>query len=256
MLPKKKILGVGITDALKKEILEYVIENLGKTGKSWYVVTPNPEILVFSNHQKPFQNILNSANLALNDGVGLSIAGKILGITLKERFTGVDFMEMLCSEVSNRPITVGFLGGRDRVAESAAECLLSKYPNLRVVFTGSEWNQGLLKSPKPANKRRSTNSSDESASRGPLVDVLFVAFGFPKQEEWMAQHQNSNIYKVAVGVGGAFDYISGKVPRAPIFVRKLGLEWLFRLVVQPWRFKRQLALVEFIGLVVKEKLFS
>jgi N-acetylglucosaminyldiphosphoundecaprenol N-acetyl-beta-D-mannosaminyltransferase len=86
------------------------------------------------------------------------------------------------------------------------------------------------------------------------IDILFVALGAPKQEFWINKNLDKIPVKVAIGVGGAFDYISGKTPRAPTFIRSVGLEWLFRLVVQPWRIKRQLALIEFIRLVVKEKL--
>ncbi|MBI2022959.1 WecB/TagA/CpsF family glycosyltransferase, partial [Candidatus Giovannonibacteria bacterium] len=88
------------------------------------------------------------------------------------------------------------------------------------------------------------------------IDILFVAFGFPKQEEWMHEHLGKIPVRVMVGVGGAFDYISGRVPRAPAWVQKLGFEWLFRLVVQPWRIKRQLALLRFAFLVLREKCYN
>ena len=92
------------------------------------------------------------------------------------------------------------------------------------------------------------------ALKSKKVDILFVAFGSPKQEIWIADNLNKIPAKVVVGVGGSFDFISGKVPRAPKFVRNLGLEWLFRLIIQPWRIKRQLSLLEFIYLVIREKL--
>jgi N-acetylglucosaminyldiphosphoundecaprenol N-acetyl-beta-D-mannosaminyltransferase len=85
------------------------------------------------------------------------------------------------------------------------------------------------------------------------TDILFVAFGSPKQEIWIAENLNQLPAKVVIGVGGAFDFISGKVRRAPVFIRQLGLEWLFRLIIQPWRIKRQLKLLTFIDLVLKEK---
>jgi N-acetylglucosaminyldiphosphoundecaprenol N-acetyl-beta-D-mannosaminyltransferase len=139
-------------------------------------------------------------------------------------------MQKLCQQVAEKPITVGFLGGRGGVAKKTAECLLGKYPKLQVKFIGEEWKQ------------------DQP------IDILFVAFGFPKQEEWMSHHINKIPVRVMMGVGGSFDYISGKIPRAPGFLRVVGLEWFYRLAKQPWRWKRQLALVEFLGLVLKEKL--
>lgn len=86
------------------------------------------------------------------------------------------------------------------------------------------------------------------------VDILFVAFGSPKQELWIAKNLKNIPATVSIGVGGAFDFVSGKVPRSPKILRKLGLEWLFRLIIQPWRIKRQLSLITFVFLVLKEKI--
>lgn len=88
----------------------------------------------------------------------------------------------------------------------------------------------------------------------PKVDILFVAFGSPKQEIWIYENLDKLPVKVAIGVGGAFDFLSGKIKRAPFWIRKAGLEWLFRLINQPWRIKRQLALIKFVILILKEKL--
>lgn len=289
MIEKKNILGVGITNATKKEVLEYIVKSIENFKKKLFFVTPNPEFLVLANKNPKFKNILNRADLASADGIGVIIAAKILGKSLKERFAGVDLVESLCKEVSEKPITVGFLGGRDRVAETAAECLRKKYPGLKVVFAQEEWPNSLgawqprvsgdvrLQNPKSQSLNSSslsksrlqsgakpTFSSPESglprsnytldARRYPLIDILFVAFGAPKQEFWISENLEKIPVKIAIGVGGAFDYISGRIPRAPFFVRKLGMEWLFRLILQPWRLKRQLALLEFIWLVIREKL--
>lgn len=236
MINKKKILGVGITDATQKEILEYIVKNLENFKKKLFLVTPNPEFLVLANKNPTFKNILNRANLASVDGVGVIIAAKILGEDLKGRFTGVDLVKSLCKEVEEKPITVGFLGGRDGVAERTAECLQKKHPKLKIVFAGEEW------------------PNDEKDGKNLNVDILFVSFGAPKQEFWISKNLDKLPVKIAIGVGGTFDYISGKIPRAPIFMRSIGLEWLFRLIVQPWRIKRQIALLEFIWLVFKEKI--
>jgi N-acetylglucosaminyldiphosphoundecaprenol N-acetyl-beta-D-mannosaminyltransferase len=288
MLNKKNILGVSITDATKKEILEYIVKNLENFKEKSFLVTPNPEFLVLANKNIAFKNILNRADLALADGVGLMIAAKIMGKPLKERFAGVDLVKSLCEVVAEKPITVGFLGGRDGIAEMTAECLRKKHPKLKIGFVGEEWSSELLGHPPhvaddaretfpspisnpsslserlPQTDRGSAFSSSASG-RAPslntkykiqntVVDILFVAFGAPKQEFWINENLEKIPVKVAIGVGGAFDYISGKIPRAPGFIRNIGLEWLFRLVVQPWRIKRQLSLLEFAWLVAKEKL--
>jgi N-acetylglucosaminyldiphosphoundecaprenol N-acetyl-beta-D-mannosaminyltransferase len=290
MISKKNILGVGITDATRKEILEYIVKNLENFKKKLTFVTPNPEFLVLANKNDTFREILNRADLASADGIGVMIAGKILGKPLKERFTGVDVVKSLCSEVSEKPITVGFLGGGDGVAEKTAECLRKMYPGLKVGFVGKEWPKGDIGARQPRVsgdvrlqnfKNQSLNSVSLSKSRQQTgaqptfnspenglpratenyfreesrpVDILFVAFGGPKQEFWIAENLSMLPVKIAIGVGGAFDYLSGKIPRAPKFIRDIGMEWLFRLIIQPWRIKRQVALLEFVWLVAKEKI--
>ena len=140
MIDRKNILGVNITNATKKETLEYIIKGLENYPKKYYVVTPNPEFLVIANKNPRFKNILNNAELALPDGIGVIVAGKILGKALKQRVTGTELLESLCKEVAEKPITVGFLGGGPGVADKTAECLVSRYPGLKVGFVGSEWD--------------------------------------------------------------------------------------------------------------------
>lgn len=230
MFSKKKLLGIGFTVATEREVLEYIATGLEKRMEKYYVVTPNPEILVIANKNKNYKNVLNSAKLALPDGIGIVIAGKILRKGFKERITGTDLLEKLCKEVAKKPITIGFLGAGPGVAFKTAECLRKKYPGLKVALAQEEWNEGFSKQ----------------------IDILFVAFGSPKQELWIAQNLEKLPVNVAVGVGGAFDFISGEVKRAPRLIRKIGLEWLYRLIKQPWRIRRQLSLLTFIFLVLKE----
>ncbi|MCL5432813.1 MAG: WecB/TagA/CpsF family glycosyltransferase [Patescibacteria group bacterium] len=280
MLVKNFLLGTGITNASKEQILEYLVKGLKQPSQNYYIVTPNPEILVYANKHKEFQKILNNARLALPDGIGVKWAGKLLGRKFKQKITGVDFMKNVCEKIAEKPITVGLMGGRDGVAERTAECLRKKYPGLRIGFVGEEWDTGRSSHysddarkafSKPNNITRSLNesrlqkesnrkvgavstfsSSENGQSTG--IDILFVAYGFPKQEIWMSENIDKLPVKVMMGVGGAFDYISGKVPRAPKWVQKIGLEWFYRLIRQPWRLKRQIALLEFVYLVLKERL--
>jgi N-acetylglucosaminyldiphosphoundecaprenol N-acetyl-beta-D-mannosaminyltransferase len=232
---KKKLLGVGFSDANKREVLEFIITSLQNQSEKYYIVTPNPELLVIASKDSNYQRVLNNARLALPDGIGVMIAGKLLGISLKEKIHGVDLIESLSKEVSKQPITVGFLGAGPNIAELTAECLKKKYPGLKVNLVLEEWSEDL---------------------KNGKVDILFVAFGSPKQEIWISENLDILPAKVVIGVGGSFDFISGKVRRAPLFMRKIGFEWLFRLIIQPWRIKRQLRLIQFIFLVLKEKLSS
>lgn len=242
MFKKKTILGVGITDTSKKKVLEYIVKNLENGSERYYIVTPNPEILVIANNNPGYKKVLNEAKLALPDGIGVILAGKFLGKRLTGRITGVDLMENLCKEVSKKPITVGFLGGGRGVAEETAKCLQKKYPGLKVVFAQEEW----LKE-QAGRQSHVVNYA--------LIDILFVAFGSPKQEFYLCDNLDKLPVRVAIGVGGAFDFISQRVKRAPLWVQKIGFEWMFRLLREPWRIKRQISLLKFVLLVLREKQF-
>ena len=264
MFKKKNILGVRITNAKEDEILEYILQGLEKVTKKYFIVTPNPEILMLAHKNLRYKKILNSAELALPDGIGVMIAGKILNKELKKRITGVDLVESLCRAVEEKPITVGFLGAGPAVAEQTAECLIKKFPTLKVVFTASGNPDGATvqlvrkkilsnKDIKILSKEKTKGKNAPNILISQYLDILFVAFGSPKQEIWIYENLEKLPVKVVIGVGGAFDFISGKVKRAPFWIRKAGLEWLFRLINQPWRIKRQFRLIKFIFLVVKEK---
>ena len=239
MFKKKNILGIGLTNAKEDQILEYILQGLEKNIQKYFIVTPNPEILVLARSNTNYKKILNSAKIASPDGIGIMIAGKILDKQLKEKITGVDLVESLCRAVEEKPITVGFLGAGLAVAEETAECLKKKFPNLKVAFANS------------GNPDDKTVALVKGSKKE--IDILFVAFGSPKQEIWIYENLDKLPVKVAIGVGGAFDFISGKVKRAPVLVQNLGFEWLFRLINQPWRAKRQTTLIKFIYLVLKEK---
>ncbi|MBI2195446.1 MAG: WecB/TagA/CpsF family glycosyltransferase [Candidatus Levybacteria bacterium] len=238
MFSKKNLLGVGLTDERLGDILEYIEKILKKKEKKYFFITPNPEILVLSHKNSEYRKVLNDADLALIDGIGVIIAGKLLGKPLKHKISGIDFIESVCKDVAEKPITIGFLGAGAGVAEKTAECLMIKNPGLKVSFAVSELSE--------------LKANPEEVSSMPNTDILFVAFGSPKQEFWIKEHLRNLPITVAVGVGGAFDMISGKVPRAPAFIRTIGLEWLFRLIIQPWRIKRQIRLLQFMYLVAKE----
>lgn len=230
---KTFLLGVGLTSATEDEVLEFIYTGLQKSSEKYYIVTPNPELLVIASKDREYKSILNSAKLALPDGIGVMYGAWFVGKPLKQRIAGVDLVKSVCNYISKQPITVAFLGAGPNIAVKASDCLQKMYPGLKVVYAQSEWSKEL-------NDKK--------------VDILFVAFGSPKQEIWIKNNLKNLPVKIAIGVGGSFDFISGKTPRAPKFLRSLGLEWLFRLAIQPWRIKRQLSLVKFVYLVIKQKL--
>jgi N-acetylglucosaminyldiphosphoundecaprenol N-acetyl-beta-D-mannosaminyltransferase len=250
MLKKDFILDVGITNETAENILEYILERL-KTGQKFYIVTPNPEIIVYANRHENFKKILNNAEISLPDGTGLFLASILMGKPFRQRIPGVNFVEEICKSTVRKPISIGFLGGRAGVAQKAAECLLKKYPELNIVYISDEWRGMVNGKWQMANG----NKKPYAISNKPLaeIDILFVAFGHPKQEEWIYNNLDKIPVKAAMGVGGAFDFISGEVKRAPFIIRAIGFEWLYRLVCEPWRWRRQLALIEFVKLVFRKR---
>ena len=232
---KKDILGIKIDDVNIDQAAETVVSWL-KRGEQYYIVTPNPEIIVMAQKDEDLKRILNQASLAVPDGIGLKLTTDIKSYT-----PGIDLMEELIKRSLDYGFTIGLLGGEEGVADQAAKCLRKKYPNVKIVYADSGGrvdNEGksltLLKSLKLLR-----------------CDLLFVGFGPPKQEKWIAKNLAKSEVKVAMAVGGSLDYLSGRVPRAPQLFRKLGLEWLFRLITQPWRIKRQLALFKYLHLMLR-----
>lgn len=189
--------------------------------------------------------------------------------------TGSSLIYLLCKHfsqgVQKEVVTIGLLGGRAGVAVKASECLQKLYPGLKVVFADDgpevdEKGMGIARGPATSVSHRPSSSLSfvrarrwEPSSVSPLtttsiivppLDILFVGFGARKQEMWIAKNLPHLPVRVAVGVGGSFDYISGRVPRAPGWIRALGLEWLFRLLRQPWRIRRFGALIKFVFLTL------
>ena len=248
------------------EALEYLVKTAQERRKKVFVVTLNTEIVMLARSDLRYEKILKSADLALNDSIGIVWARKMFGKPSKGRIHGVDLVEGLAKAVAKKPIRIGFLGGRENVAQRTAERLKSRYPGLKVAFAISEYSDVTQKVGKISKSddriiRDSEtpdlrNTDSPSFLSFPKTDILFVAFGSPKQEKWISENLSKIDVKVAIGVGGAFDFISGKVKRAPVWIRNLGLEWLFRLFIQPWRIKRQTKLAEFVLLVIKERIFG
>lgn len=285
MIDKIKILGVSISRVDNRQVLEEVKKWLVENDRKHYIVTPNSEILVAVQKNEYLIKILNQADLALPDGIGLLWASRILGRPLIERVAGADFMEKLCELSAKKGFKVGLIGGKPGVAIKASECLKEKYPKLQVVLmeTGNpdDSTVRLIKekilryeditrseiASSTKSKKILSNKKQKSpnflisqpalpAGRYPNIDILFVAFGAPKQEIWISRNLDKLPVRIAIGVGGAFDFLAGVVPRAPKWVQNSGFEWLYRLLHQPWRIGRQMALLKFALLVFKERLSS
>jgi N-acetylglucosaminyldiphosphoundecaprenol N-acetyl-beta-D-mannosaminyltransferase len=235
---KKQLLGVTITMDSKEAILSEVKNYLfGKSKKSPFViVTPNPEQIMLAQKNKDFLNMLNRADVALPDGVGIvwAMKGSVA------RITGIDFLSDLVRMANTNNWTVGLVGGKNSVAKKALAVFRSSYTHL----------QGWAIEPEETDEEKLTQHIANSNTK-----IVFVGLGAPKQEDYIDTVKKHCKQVVFMSVGGAFDMIAGTVPRAPEWIQKIGCEWLYRLVREPRRWKRQLALVKFIILVFFEKFF-
>ncbi len=286
-LKTKKILGISLTLNSKKEILEFVqkgLENTEKTGqKSFILVTPNPEQVVLAGKFPHFADILNRADIAIPDGIGLVWADRFLHPKPHlQKVTGVQLMQDLAQLAADEGYTIGLIGGRGDVAVKALECLRQKYP--RVLGWAEEAPELKIKSDQLEQSDQLNYYIEEITKKikETKTQMIFVGFGAPKQEFFIEKLELSlravakQSIRIAsplrkdsgqaersrddrkpilfMSVGGAFDEISGRLPMPPKFIDRLGLKWLWRLIIEPWRFRRQLSLFEFIWLVLQEKM--
>jgi N-acetylglucosaminyldiphosphoundecaprenol N-acetyl-beta-D-mannosaminyltransferase len=204
------------------------------------VCTVNPEFLVEAHQNPAFAATLRQADLRVPDGVGVLWAARLLGAPLAERVTGSDGIYRICETAAQNGWRVFFLGAAPGVAQRTAVTLRKRYPGLLVAGTFSGGPDGGCW---PAIAQMLTASSPH---------ILFVAFGHPKQDFWIAQHRHELPCVVALGVGGAFDFVAGVTERAPQWMQRLGLEWLHRLIRQPWRWRRMIKLPIFVLLVLSQ----
>jgi len=235
-MTRKKILGVTITASSNKNTLEKIKKYLRNPSGFFHIVSVNPENLVIALENKQFKKVVETAQIQIIDGVGVVLAGKLLGFNF-EKLTGVDLAEKLIDLSSKMRLKVMFIGGKEKLADKLANCYSKKY--LQAKFFGLEGIKD-IKNPKKEEEKKIFSIVGDFKPH-----LVLVAFGSPDQELWIDRHKKEFKNCVVMGVGGAFDFLGGMVPRAPLFLRRLGLEWLFRLLVQPWRLKRQMRLVRF-----------
>lgn len=206
------------------------------------VCTVNPEFIVDARRSPAFAAVLAGADLRVPDGVGVLWAARLFGAPLCERVTGSDGIYRICERAAAEGWRVYFLGAAPGVAERTASILAARYPGLAVAgcYSGGPGDEQW-----PEIGRRLAEARP---------DVLFVAFGHPKQDFWIAGHRHELAAAVALGVGGAFDFVAGVAVRAPRWMQRMGLEWLHRLWREPWRWRRMSKLPRFAVAVLLARL--
>lgn len=272
-MSKIKILDINV-DNITMAAARQKLEQFLTSKKGSLICTPNAEMVVAANSDPYLKEILNDrSDLNLPDSFGLLWAAKfntlrtpskgilrtfvvflewiftivlipvipwIFKKPIPEKISGSDFIWEISKFASDNKLKIFLLGGGPTVAERAALELQTKYPDIRIagVYSGSS-----------ENSEEITRAVQKSRA-----EILLVAFGAPKQEKWLAENLQKTTCKVAIGLGGTFDFVSGLKKRAPRWMQASGLEWLFRLMQEPWRIKRQLSLPKFLWLVFKSKL--
>jgi N-acetylglucosaminyldiphosphoundecaprenol N-acetyl-beta-D-mannosaminyltransferase len=236
-LASVNILGVRVDaltyDGLLDRIAAYIAE-----GAPRQIATVNPEFVMQARQNPVFAAALAGADLCMADGYGLLWAARRLGHPLPERVTGSDGLPLIGERAANEGWRVFLLGARPGVAAKTAEILAARYSGLQIVGTY------------PGSPADDEAPAIIERIRAVRPDVLFVAYGAPAQDVWIARYRAALGVPVMMGVGGAFDHIAGIQRRAPGWVRRIRLEWLFRLITQPWRWRRQLALPRFVWAVL------
>lgn len=220
---------------------------LTEQRKHAYAVTPNVDHIVKVQTDPEFAGIYRNASLVLPDGKPLLWAAKFLGTPLKEKISGSDLFPELCEVATERGHKLFFLGGRPGAALKAAEVLKNKYPNIQIVGVNSP----------------SFGFEDDKAENARIIkmikdakpDILFVGLGAPKQEKWIYRHYKEFNVPMSIGIGVTFEFVSGMVKRAPLWMQKAGLEWFWRLMMEPKRlWKRYLVDdMKFFWLVLRQK---
>ena len=235
------ILGVPVVPYTMDETVTKLTQDTLKNKRN-FVVTANAEIIMMAQGDKEYKTLLaETADLILPDGAGTVWAGNYLGYTIPERVAGYDLYLRLLEEAAKNNIPVYFFGGKPGIAEEAAEEGKHRWPGLNVAGC----RNGYFSSEEETEIIKGINRSGAA--------MLFAALGAPKQEKWLAKYREELKPCLLMGIGGSFDVLAGKVQRAPKWMQDAKLEWLFRLIKQPSRFGRMLALPKFVFAVRNEK---
>lgn len=214
--------GVDIREASRR------IDEFVRSGREHQVVTVNLDFLRLSVEDASFRDLINSADLVVPDGMPLIWASRLHGNALPQRVAGVDLVVECARLAAEKKYKVFLLGAGPGVAEQAASVLRGRFPDLQIAGTYA-----------PPDVTPEEDKVTLSLIRAIQPDILFVAFGAPRQDQWIRKHMQSLGVPVCIGVGGAFDMLSGRLSRAPLWMQQSGLEWLHRFILEPKRlFKR------------------
>lgn len=232
-------MGIKFDNVTMDEALARAQELMDRPGAD-YCVTPNAEIVYEAMHDASFAQLVNDAALVLPDGAGVVLGAKILKTPLKQKVAGIDFAAALMDVLVRQGKRLYLLGSKPGVAEQAAENLRKQHPGLQICGTAD----GYFKDEGPVVEKINASGAD----------VLFVCLGAPKQELFMQRHQQQLQVSFMIGLGGSLDGFAGNVRRAPAWMIRLQLEWLYRLIKEPRRLGRMMRLPKFLMAVYARRM--
>ena len=237
------VAGIPVHNLTEDETLT-AVERLIDEGGSRYAAVVNAAKLVAANKQTKLKRVLLEADLVTADGMSIVWASRLLGRPLRERVTGIDLFQRLVERAAERGWSVYFLGARDESVLGVVEAFTKKYPSLHV----AGHHNGYFNS--------SESAAIAQAIKESRADLLFVAMGSPAQEYWVASNLEATGVRFALGVGGSFDHVTGLARRAPRWMQRSGLEWLYRLLREPRRLWRRYLIgnLTFVWLVLRQRI--
>ena len=253
-----KLFQVGIDQVDNKKTIQR-IEEFIVSKKPHQIVTPDTLAVLRARKDPEYHDILKSADLVTPDGAGILWAATTLNYPLPERVTGIDMIHNICRLAAEKGYSLYLLGSYPGVASEAASNLTKKYPGIKIAGThhgyfGSEDSQNYEDAKNGNNDKNKEEQEIIAEIKENRPDILLVGMGVPKQEKWIDKNLNSLNVPVCMGVGGSFDVLSGRIPRAPLWMQRHGMEWIYRSIKQPTRAFRVLALFYFIWLVILGKI--
>lgn len=240
-----EILNITFTPLSRQEILEDITQHLQKPSGFYHILSLNPENVVVATQNDEFFRVVQAASLKIVDGVGVQWALRTGGVTGMERVTGVDLMELIMGQAVTLRLRTMIIGASQDLAAELAKCQNKKAG--AELFFGE---QGFENISQPTEEEKTALFSRITELK---PHIIFAAFGSPAQELWFWRNRARFDGILCMGVGGSVDFLTGHVSRAPQTMRKLGLEWLYRLIRQPWRITRQQRLLTFIGLILRHR---
>jgi N-acetylglucosaminyldiphosphoundecaprenol N-acetyl-beta-D-mannosaminyltransferase len=233
------VLGINVHCVVERDVVDFVRERI-RALEPTQIVTVNAEFVMIARKDSRFRSVLAGAQLATPDGAGVVWAARRKGATISRRVGGSDLIWSLSKQAAAEGQRVFMLGATEGVAASAARSLEAEIPGLIMAGTHSG-------SPSPAEEDSIVDLVRRSGAH-----ILFVAFGAPQQDLWIARNLTRSGAVIGMGVGGSLDYLAGTARRAPVWMQERGLDWLWRLIQQPWRWRRMLALPQFAWAVLRE----